>query len=89
MRKETRRDIITASEISQYSYCPIAWYLARCGIKPESPGLEKGTNEHIKVGRKLSQVQNQERSLRIVRFLEYLALLCAFGALWWFLRFNI
>lgn len=88
MKKGTRRDVITASEISQYSYCPIAWYLERCGSKPESPGLVKGTNEHANAGRMLSAVQNQERSLKILRFVEYLALVCAFAGLWWFLWFR-
>lgn len=89
MRKGTKRDIIAASEISQYVYCPIAWYLERCGSTPESPSLKRGTNEHIKAGKRLSQVQSQERSLRIVRILEYLMLIGAFAALWWFLRFRI
>ena len=89
MRKGIKRDIIRASEISQYVYCPIAWYLERCGSAPESPSLERGTDEHTKAGKRLSQIQNQERSLRIVRILEYLALIGAFAAFWWFLRSRI
>ncbi|MGA9098440.1 MAG: hypothetical protein WB392_05865 [Methanotrichaceae archaeon] len=89
MRKGTKRDVITASEISQYAYCPVAWYLERCGSMPESPSLERGTDEHIKAGKRLSQVQSQEMSLKIVRLLEYLMFVCAFAALWWFLRSHI
>lgn len=89
MIKGKKRDVITASEISQYAYCPVAWYLERCGGMPKSPRLEIGTDEHIKAGKRLMHIQSQERSLRIVRILEYLMLACAFAALWWFLRSNI
>lgn len=88
MKKGEKKDIITASEISQYVYCPIAWYLSRCGSMPESPSLGRGTDEHVNVGRIMSQLQCQERSLGILRFLEYMMLVAAFAALWWFLRFN-
>lgn len=88
MRRGTKRDTITASEISQYVYCPIAWYRERCGSMPKSPSLKRGTDEHTKAGKRLSQVQSQEMSLKIIRFLEYLMLIGAV-ALWWFLRSHI
>ena len=89
MRKDTKRDVITASEISQYAYCPVAWYLERCGSVPQSPSLERGRYEHIEAGKRLLQVQSQERSLRIVRLLEYLMLIGALLALGWLLRSYI
>ncbi len=87
MRNSIKRDIITASEISQYAYCPVAWYLERCGSIPESPSLEKGRREHIEAGERLLQIQSHERSLRIVRLLEYLMIIGVFVALGWLLRF--
>ncbi len=89
MRRGTKRDVITASEISQYAYCPVAWYLERCDGIPESPSLERGRYEHIEAGKRLLQVQSQERSLRIVRILEYLMLIGALAAFGWLVRSYI
>ncbi len=87
-KSANRRNIVTASEISQYTYCPISWYLRRCGRTPESSGFERGINKHVEVGKRISLVQKQERSFRILRILEYLSLMVALGLMvWWLLRF--
>ncbi len=89
MREDSKRDFITASEISQYAYCPIAWYLERCGSTPESPDIERGKYEHNVAGKRLMRIQSQENSLRLVRLLEYLMLIGALLAFGWLLRSYI
>jgi CRISPR/Cas system-associated exonuclease Cas4 (RecB family) len=79
-------DVITASEIAQYAYCPFSWYLKRCGCQPQSPGLANGMERHSEVGEKISQVIKKERASQQLGWLGYLALAAAFlCSLWWLL----
>jgi len=50
-------DIISASEIGQYHYCSIAWYLQKCGYKPKSTLLEVGSKKHVELGRIIDHTQ--------------------------------
>jgi CRISPR/Cas system-associated exonuclease Cas4 (RecB family) len=54
MQKQS--DVIRASEIGQYCYCSQAWYLQKCGYRPESPQLEIGRQQHTRLGDTLDQV---------------------------------
>jgi hypothetical protein len=42
--------MISASEIGQYIYCSVAWYLQKKGYEPNSPFLEIGTIKHLDLG---------------------------------------
>jgi len=42
--------IISASDIGQYSYCSISWYLNKLGIKPNSENISKGVKNHYRLG---------------------------------------
>ena len=72
------RNIITASEISQYVYCPVSWHLKRSGMPMESPGLGHGVAEHERTGDRLRLVARQEKASNLLRMA---ALLLAFAAL--------
>lgn len=79
-------NVITASEIAQYTYCPISWYMKRCGCQPTTQGMIDGLEKHAHVGEKISLVQNKEKSSRYLRLLGYLALVAALLVLaWWLL----
>jgi CRISPR/Cas system-associated exonuclease Cas4 (RecB family) len=79
-------DVITASEIAQYAYCPFSWYLKRCGCQPQSPGMAAGIKRHSEVGEKISLVHRSEMASRQFGWLGYLALAAAFLVLiWWLL----
>ena len=43
-------NLLNASEIGQYHFCSIAWYLQRHGYEPQSELLELGTKKHIDLG---------------------------------------
>jgi CRISPR/Cas system-associated exonuclease Cas4 (RecB family) len=79
-------DVITASEIAQYAYCPFSWYLERCGCQPQSPVLANGIKRHSEVGEKISLVTRKERDSRQLCWLGYLALAAASFCLLWWLR---
>ena len=48
---ERKKEIIFfASEIGQYHYCPISWFLLKKGYIPESSNLQNGVKKHQKYG---------------------------------------
>lgn len=71
-------ETITASEIGQYVYCPVSWYLKRSGAPMESPGLVRGIAEHERAGGRLRLVARRERASSLLRSI---ALLFSFAAL--------
>jgi hypothetical protein len=44
-------DIISASEIGQFYFCSIAWYLKKCGYEPNSSDLYTGDKKHVTYGK--------------------------------------
>ena len=58
---------IRASEIGQYSFCSTAWYLQRCGIKPESSSLLRGIKEHELLGVQFTEIKKKERNVHLLR----------------------
>jgi len=74
-KSPNRSDVITASEIGDYIYCSVSWYLQRCGHAPESPRLEEGTRKHAEVGEKLTIVQKEKRASKRLRDAAYIVLL--------------
>ena len=51
---------IRASEIAQYDYCAMSWWLQRLGHKPSSPLLEKGKQVHVELGRTLDTIEKEK-----------------------------
>ena len=68
-------DIISASEIGQYHYCPIAWYLQKCGYEPKSPILDIGAKKHVELGRIMNHTQTNIRRSRSFAIAGYLLLI--------------
>ncbi|UCD14503.1 MAG: hypothetical protein JSW60_03540 [Thermoplasmatales archaeon] len=54
-----RNDVISASEISQYTYCSISWHLQKCGYKSISPLIEVGKKIHINLGKTIDDIQDE------------------------------
>ncbi len=54
-------EIISASEIEKYGYCPLSWWLSRQGVVEQDGGqLEKGTRDHKAVERQLELIHKYE-----------------------------
>jgi len=54
-------DIIRASEIGQFFFCSISWYLHKCGYKPNSPNIEYGIKKHEDLGRIIELSKNRSK----------------------------
>ena len=72
-----RNDVISASEIGQYVYCSLSWYLQRCGYKPDSPSLAVGKEAHVDLGRTIDAVRYDIRRSKYLKVIGYLLLICA------------
>ena len=68
-------DIIRASEIGQYHYCPVSWYLQKCGYKPKSQYLEIGKKKHEELGIRIDNLNVNIRKYRTLEILGYLFLI--------------
>lgn len=90
-------DLITASEISEYMYCPIAWYIQRSGKsgrglrgfllrlrRHKSKRLADGTRWHDEVGGAIRSMKREERRSRLLGVFGTASLLLAACILaWW------
>jgi len=70
-------DIISASEIGQYHYCSVGWYLQKCGYKPQSALLEVGAQKHVELGKILDHTQKGLKQSRLLALAGYLLLVIA------------
>lgn len=59
-----KTDVLSASEIGQYSFCSCSWWLQRCGYEPESPSLEAGKQIHVTLGDTMDRFEAMIRSAR-------------------------
>ena len=74
----SKRRVINVSEIGQYHYCSISWYLQKCGYKPKSKSLEIGLNHHKKLGNTINQVNKNLIKSRIISLVGYILLFFGF-----------
>ena len=72
-----RNNVLRASEIGQYMYCSIAWYLQRCGYKPDSPLLDIGKQTHVDLGVAIDSIQDEIKRSRRYALLGCLFLIIA------------
>ncbi|KYK24882.1 hypothetical protein AYK24_05700 [Thermoplasmatales archaeon SG8-52-4] len=68
------KEIISASEIGQYHYCSIAWYLQRCGYQPKSEMLNIGIKKHMEMGKIIDYTQLSNKKSRILARIGYFCL---------------
>jgi len=67
-------DIIKASEIGQYCFCSISWYLQRCGYKPISPMIDIGIKKHEELGKIIEFSQKSSKTSKAFAVAGYLIL---------------
>jgi len=70
-----RNNVLRSSEIGQYMYCSMAWYLQRCGYKPDSPLLETGIKTHINLGNTIDCIDNETKQSKKFATLGFMFLI--------------
>ena len=68
-KSNSNSKIISASEVGQYTYCPISWYLQRVGYRPDSKMLDIGKKAHEIYGNNIDSIEViQRHSHKFVSF---------------------
>ncbi|KYK32667.1 MAG: hypothetical protein AYK22_07120 [Thermoplasmatales archaeon SG8-52-3] len=67
-------DIIKASEIGQFCFCSISWYLQKCGYIPKSPNLEKGIKKHEELGKIIEFTHKRSYISKVISLIGYIIL---------------
>jgi hypothetical protein len=77
MRNEGKIDknsVISASEIGQYCFCSISWYLQKQGFKPNSELLKRGEKKHYEIGRLIKKTEINMVKSKILALIGYIVL---------------
>jgi len=77
-KQKLSKKIISASEIGQYSYCSVAWFLQRCGYEPLSKSLDAGFKEHVELGNVLDYTRIYTKKARFLAYIGYILLFIGF-----------
>ncbi len=71
-------EVLSASEIGQYVYCSVSWYLQKCGYKPRSPLLDIGAKKHKDLGEIIDHAQINIKKSRFLAVVGYSLLIITF-----------
>lgn len=74
-KSRSYKKIISASEIGQYNYCSVSWFLQRCGYEPLSESLELGAKAHIELGNILDYTKLNIKKSKILSYIGYTLLI--------------
>jgi CRISPR/Cas system-associated exonuclease Cas4 (RecB family) len=85
LKRKNDSKAISASEISQYVYCPVSWYMKRSGVQPQSFGLKRGIDAHEEAGSRLILLERRERAAGMFRLLGIFSAIAAILIIGWFL----
>jgi len=44
------KEVISASEMERYGYCPLSWWLGRTGVDAEGSEVTSGLEKHQEIG---------------------------------------
>lgn len=69
---------LTASEIGQFHFCSVAWYLQKCGYAPETTTfLEEGKRKHDALGFIIEKTQRKTKKANTFAMIGGMFLLLA------------
>lgn len=72
--KSERNIVLSASEIGQYCYCSIAWFLQKQGFKPDLELLKIGEKKHNDLGNLIKEIEVKMVKLKILELIGYIVL---------------
>ncbi|MDH7596453.1 MAG: hypothetical protein QHG98_01730 [Methanothrix sp.] len=82
-----KREWISASEVAEYAYCPVAWYQSRMGMRPSGHvrrEMMEGREMHRAAGASLSRSHLLKRISGILRIAGGLMMLLS--VIGWFVH---
>jgi hypothetical protein len=68
-RKTRLEAVLTASEIANFEFCPVAWYLQRSGATRDSTSvrnIEDGLGEHRRIATHATRAKALQRAQRVL-----------------------
>jgi len=76
--------IISASDIERYGYCPLSWWIKFKGISVSNEKLEKGTDKHKQLIKKVSSIRDREKYSKVsefnIKLFAFIAIMLAVNA---------
>lgn len=72
-----KKQMISASEIGQFHFCPISWYLQKQGFAPASSLLKKGRKTHQHLGSILIKTEKTKKRIVLLRLFGFVLLFIA------------
>ncbi len=77
-QRRKQRMVIRASEIAQYLFCPMSWYLSRKGYTPDEQVFAKGVQVHHRHAQVISHLERgQQWAKRLLLLGSFLLLIGA------------
>ena len=61
LNSNSDQQIISASDIERYGYCPLSWWIRFSGIRVSNEKLKKGTEDHREIIKKVSKIEEREK----------------------------
>jgi len=55
-----KQEIISASDIERFCYCPLSWWLGRHGVDASGEAVETGQKVHDQIGEELGDIKTKE-----------------------------
>jgi len=77
IRKGFSSKVINASEIGQFKYCSVAWYLQKIGHKPNSEFINQGILKHKKLGETIENTKIDLRKSNLLNLIGYILVIIA------------
>jgi CRISPR-associated exonuclease Cas4 len=62
-------ELISASELERYAYCPLSWWLARKGLVRVSKELKEGIEKHKELEKELVVIKEEEEKIFTSEFI--------------------
>jgi len=75
--KISKNSVISASEIGQFQYCSVSWYLQKKGYKPDSDFIDKGLKKHQDLGRIIDKTNINVKKSNYLALAGYILLILA------------
>lgn len=77
-KKRFNSKVINASEIGEFQYCSISWFLKKQGYKPESDFIDQGIIKHKKLGETIDITRRNLKKSRLLNLLGFILLALGF-----------